>query len=504
MALQKSTEQVVHEFHTHVNRLRLRYGSHSGPHDLQSSSESAFRFLTDVRSFDQEYYLYDDDLLNCAVQLAQLDSRCLFAELEKIRQWNGQCDFVIRPVIHRFMNQSKVRELASILEQVPGAAKNTGNELANAKTALEVILGLLEFLEFSSNNPNDDSSETVKSLLEEFLSSRSDQTFLRLSVGCYLMHILQGKVDPTKSDKGYVKADKLMFSWLVSSPSCRTKEAAKVLMRVLGIRIPSIDTTALHRFRLLGLPPENKKPYSRLFLMANELELPLSNQEWRQLAFASIVFQSASVYWKADKNTFSILGLNISDWILRTKSPIKTAMTIRRFVDAAWYRMRAEYLTGSFTSLCKIAELDLMIRVCIIDHLLHDGDYDHAKKLFDITWADCSLGLYLGERDVWNAPYNYIQFLFYYKVAKMDPHFGQWHNADLLNGLPLRGRDNDSLTCREICIDCLLKNESTVPWNDIAVFDSKLNDEIQQYKDKIKTGRLGAARRASKNRVVSN
>ena len=166
-------------------------------------------------------------------------------------------------------------------------------------------------------------------------------------------------------------------------------------------------------------------------------------------------------------------------------------MTIRRFVDAIWYRMRAEYLTGSFTRLCKIAELDLMIRVCLIDHLLHDGDYDSANKLFDITWADCSLGLYLGERDVWNAPYNYIQFLFYYKVAKLDPHFGQWHNADLLNGLPLRGRDNDSLTCREICIDCLLKNESTVPWNDIAVFDPKLNNEIQQYRIKVKTGLRG-------------
>ena len=491
MALQKSTEQVVHEFHTHVNRLRLRYGSHSGPHDLQSSSKSAFRFLTDVRSFDQEYYLYDDDLLNCAVQLAQLDSSCLFAELEKIRQWSGRSDFVVRPVIHRFLHQSRVRDLAAVLARIPIAEIGAGNELANAKTALEVILGLLEFLELSSRNPNNDSSKTVKSLLEEFLSSRTDQTFLRLSISCYLTYILQGKVAPAKTDKNHVKAYKLMNSWLLSSPSCRTKEAAKVLMRVLGIRIPSIDTTALHRFRLLGLPPENKKPYSLLFLMANELELPLSNQEWRQLAFASIVFQAASVYWKADKDTFSILGLNISDWMSRTKSPIKTAMTIRRFVDAAWYRMRAEYLTGSFTSLCQIAELDLMIRVCIIDHLLHDGDYDHAKKLFDITWADCSLGLYLGERDVWNAPYNYIQFLFYYKVAKLDPHFGQWHNADLLNGLPLRGRDSDSLACRELCIDCLLKNESTVPWNDIAAFDPTLNDEIQQYRNKVHTRRRG-------------
>lgn len=485
------SRQTIQAFRVQTDMLKARHRPYSNSRDLQLSSKSTFEFLIGTRTYAQEFSLQDGDLLDCAVELAQLDGRCFFSELERIRQWNGRCDFVIRPVIHRFMNQSKVRELASILEQVPGAAKNTGNELANAKTALEVILGLLEFLEFSSNNPNDDSSETVKSLLEEFLSSRSDQTFLRLSVGCYLMHILQGKVDPTKSDKGYVKADKLMFSWLVSSPSCRTKEAAKVLMRVLGIRIPSIDTTALHRFRLLGLPPENKKPYSLLFLMANELELPLSNQEWRQLAFASIVFQSASVYWKADKNTFSILGLNISDWISRTKSPIKTAMTIRRFVDAAWYRMRAEYLTGSFTSLCQIAELDLMIRVCIINHLLHDGDYDHAKKLFDITWADCSLGLYLGERDVWNAPYNYIQFLFYYKVAKLDPHFGQWNNVDLLDGLPIRGRDTDRLTCRDLCIDCLLKNEPAVSWDDIAVFDPKLNDEIQQYRNKVKTRRWG-------------
>ena len=491
MTIQKSTEQVVHEFHTHVNRLRLRYGSHFGQRDLQSSSKSTFRFLTDVRSFEQEYYLYDDDLLNFAVQLAQLDGRRFFAELETIRQWSGRCDFVIRPVIHRFLRQSKVRELASILAQVPIAEMRAGNELTNAKTALEVILGLLEFLELSSRNPNNDSSETVKSLLEDFLSSRSDQTLLRLSVSCFLMHILQGKVDPIKSDKGDVKADKLMFSWLVSSPSCRTKESVKVLMRVLGIRIPSIDTAAIQRFRYLGLPSENKKPYSLLFLMAKELDLPLSNQEWRQLAFASVVFQSASVYWKADRSAFSLLGLNICDWISRTKVPVTTAMTIRRFVDAIWYRMRAEYLTGSFTRLCKIAELDLMIRVCLIDHLLHDGDYDSANKLFDITWADCSLGLYLGERDVWNAPYNYIQFLFYYKVAKLDPHFGQWHNADLLNGLPLRGRDNDSLTCREICIDCLLKNESTVPWNDIAVFDPKLNNEIQQYRIKVKTGLRG-------------
>ena len=491
MTVINPTQQATQDFRTHANKLKTRCELNFKSCPFRDVGKSPFDYLTGARTHDQEFYLYEDDLLNCAMQLAQLDGRCFFSELERIRQWNGRCDFVIRPVIHRFMNQSKVRELASILEQVPGAAKNTGNELANAKTALEVILGLLEFLEFSSNHPNDDSSETVKSLLEEFLSSRSDQTFLRLSVGCYLMHILQGKVDPTKSDKGYVKADKLMFSWLVSSPSCRTKEAAKVLMRVLGIRIPSIDTTALHRFRLLGLPPENKKPYSLLFLMANELELPLSNQEWRQLAFASIVFQSASVYWKADKNTFSILGLNISDWISRTKSPIKTAMTIRRFVDAAWYRMRAEYLTGSFTSLCQIAELDLMIRVCLIDHLLHDGDYDSANKLFDITWADCSLGLYLGERDVWNAPYNYIQFLFYYKVAKLDPHSRQWHNVDLLNGLPLRGRDNDALTCRELCVDCLLKNGSTVPWNDIAMFDPKLNDEIQQYRNKVKTGRWG-------------
>ena len=141
-----SSKQTLQAFRVQTDMLKARYGSYSNSRDLQLSNKSTFEFLIGTRTHAQEFYLQDGTLLDYAVQLAQLDGRQLFAELERIRQWSGRCDFVIRPVIHRFMNQSKVRELASILEQVPGAAKNTGNELANAKTALEVILGLLEFL----------------------------------------------------------------------------------------------------------------------------------------------------------------------------------------------------------------------------------------------------------------------------------------------------------------------------------------------------------------------
>ena len=339
------------------------------------------------------------------------------------------------------------------------------------------------FVEILGVKNDNETVSQIKSLLEGFLSPRPDEDYLRLSVGCYLMHILRGYVDIEDKDKGYEKAQKLVFSWLGSSPKCRTKESVRILQQVLNCTIP--DNNDILRFKNLGILSEQKENHALMFLMAKELELPLLNSEWQSLVFASLVFQSVSMYWKSDNNAFSLLGLNICDWISRTKSPVTTAKGLRRFTDAMWHRMRMEYLVGSFTRLCKIAELDLMVRVCLIDRLLQDEDYNGANELFGITWDDCSLGIYLGERDIWIAPYNYIQFLFYYKVAKLDPHFNQWHNLDLLNKLPIRGRDTDTLTCQELCIDCLLKNESTVPWEEIRKNDLELWKAISSYrKDK--------------------
>ena len=477
-----TTTLPVQEFRAQADILKAKYGSSLGTLGVQASSKSSFDFLVSYQSMGVDFPVYDDEFCNCALQLAERNIQSFWVELEQLRQWSGRCDFVIRPVMRRFMNQLKFQELTSLLATVPVAALETDEELSTAKTPLEIIVGLVDIVGISARNNDDGLTETVKSLLEGFLSSRSDEVFLRISVGCYLFSILRGCVDILENDKWHVKANKLAFSWLVSSSSCHTGESINILKRVLGVIIPDEDSIDFHRFQNLGLPSEDKRHSSLMLLMANELGLPLSNYEWQQLTFSCLVFQSAPVYWKVDNGSFSLLGLSISDWISRTKSPVTTAKAIRRFDDALWHRIRVEHLTGNFSRLCKIAELDLMIRVCLIDHLIKAADFESANELFEITWADCSLGMYLGERDVWNAPYNYVQFLFYYKVAKLDPHFNWWHNIDLLSSLPIRGRDTDELTCQELCISCLLKNESAVPWEEVADNDPELNEMIEHFR----------------------
>lgn len=477
-----STSEAISVFRAYAGKQKTMFCSQMDSRKLQHSDKSVFDWLVASRFTEQDFLGYEDKFISSAVALAEQDGRLFYAELEKLRRWIDCCIIVIRPILHHFISQSKFRELALLLSFVPSSTSNSNKTAPIPKTSLEILLVFVEILGVKND---DETISQIKSLLEGFLSCRPDAEYLRLSVGCYLMHLLRGCVDIEDKDNDYKKALKLVFSWLVSSSPCRTRESVKVLKRVLGVKFTCEDNNVIQRFRKLGLPSEEKSHHSLMFLMAKEMDLPLSNSEWERLVFASLVNQSAPIYWESDNNAFSLLGLNICDWIYRMVSPMTTMMGMRRFTDAMWHRMRMEYLTGSFSRLCKIAELDLMVRICLIDRLLQDDDYNSANELFGITWDDCSLGMYLGEKDIWNAPYNYIQFLFYYKVAKLDPHFNQWHNLDLLNKLPIRGRDTDTLTCQELCIDCLLKNESTVPWEEIRKNDLELWKAISSYrKDK--------------------
>ena len=473
-----SMSETISVFRAYAAKHKTMFCSQMVSRKLRHSDKSVFDWLVASGFTEQDFLGYDDKFISSAVALAEQDGRLFYAELEKMRRWIDCCIIVIRPILRHFISQSKFRELALLLSFVPSSTSNSNKTVPIPKTSLEILLVFVEILGVKND---DETISQIKSLLEGFLSSRPDEEYLRLSVGCYLMHLLRGCVDIEDKDTGYEKALKLVFSWLVSSSTCRTRESVIVLKRVLGVKFTSEDNIVIQRFRNFGLPSEEKSHHSLMLLMAQELDLPLLDTEWERLVFASLVFQSVPMYWKSDNNAFSLLGLNICDCFSRTKSPVATAKRSRRFTDVMWHRMRMEYLAGSFTRLCKIAELDLMVRVCLIDRLLQDNNYNDANELLDITWDDCSLGMYLGERDIWNAPYNYIQFLFYYKVSKLAPHFNQWQNLELLNKLPNRGRDSDTLTCQELCIDCLLRNESTVPWNDIGKNDPELANTILSY-----------------------
>lgn len=481
MSSPNSKDELIGEFRAFTDRMKSVLHSRSAFQGIRHPCKTAFDFLVTYRSIQQDVLEYDADFLNCAAELVRNDVRRFFFELERVRQSNGCCGFVIRPVV-RHLYELNAQELESLLSIVPYQTPKSNGELSGEMIPLEIMLELVEILKVSIMKNNETSSATVKELLEGFLRTRPDQAYLRLAISGYLFYLLRGNTEASEEDKRDTRALKLVFSWLISSSTCKTREALKVLMRVLGCKIPSGKNVDFIRFRDLGLTSERGCHYALMLMIAKELDLPLANREWERLILATMVFPSSPLYWKDDNSAFLLLGLYISDTIFKMSAPLLVANKVRLFADAMWHRMRAEYLVGPFSKLCKVAELDLTIRICLIDRLIQQGDYDSANKIFEFAWNDCTLGMFLGERDVWHVPFNYIQYLFYYKVAKLDSHFGQWHNIDRLSSLPVRVCDRDEMTCRGLCINCLLKNESTVPWEDIRKNDPVFADMIESFK----------------------
>ena len=442
-------------------------------------------YLLEKRNDWGEPYGFPEECSTGLIAMAESHPNLFYECFEMIGNWNVQLYHVVVPLMKRYCARKQVPQLVPFLSSAPEALDaNEGRQWTKATAPLAIVMGMLVAMGQSSDENFDADAMFFHDLLRGFLARRRDAEFLRIVVGCYLVGVLRGDVEEQPSEIGRVRASKRMFNWLASPKNGWSEQAGTKLMMAFGGDFPEKDGQEWCRFVECGIIPENRHNYMLMFLAGQLFEIPLCKLQRETLALSCFIFPSAPLYWDGKCSPFSRLGLHVSDYVSREPSPERFMKQLRSMIAPMLYRMRVDHQPGVFSSSVKIAELYLMVMVCLINHCCMENKLDTAKELFGMAWPDCVTGLYLGAHGVWMPPAKYIQYLFYYNVAFLSAFSSEWNNSILLERLPLRMRNNDSMTYRELCIGCLLKNEETIPWDDIAQSEPQLYAEIESCRKK--------------------
>lgn len=429
------------------------------------------------------YDIFSEECAEWWIHLAVENPEDFFKYFDEIEIWDIQVYHVAIPIVREFFRQRNLAPLISLASNAPAAVDSTEAKWSKSVVLFAILIGIVEIMAtVRAEMEGGKEWQSFGNLVHSILASRRDAVFVRIAFGAYLLDVLHGDVEEKDDDRRDVRAAKCMFKWLALPRSEWPGNAVNLLQVAWGCDLPQTDGKEWVRFKECGILPENQHPYPFMFLAVKMLDLPLPEEQLDNLLHSCFVSVPSSLYWTC-KTPFSPLGLNIADCILQKESPGAFMKDVRTMIDAMWYRMRANHENKSVIHYQKIAELYLMVMVCIIDQMCRNRKFAEAQELFDLAWDDCVAGLYHGH-GIWDAPANYIQYLFYYKVAFLSAFSGKWNNADLLDPLPLRGRDTESMTFREVCLGCLLKNEGGIPWDGIAKSDPQLKDEIEVFKKK--------------------
>lgn len=466
-----------------IDDMRKEILCHSTSGRRKSSADGAVAFLLSQRYDWVAEDMASEKCCERVIALAETDSDAFYQCVERIGIWAIQLHLVLLPLFKRLLSPPNFPALSKIISKAPESLLANRLKWKKSSIAPALLIGIHEYLGSDGGKMDDGARQEVGDLVKSFLSSRRDGEFLRITAGCYLLDILHGDIEEKESETQDIKAAKHMFNWLVLPRSEWSGNAVRLLQVAWGCDLPATEDKEWMRFKECGILPERQHPYSFMFMAAKLLDLPFTEGQLDDLLRSCFASVPSSLYW-AGKTQFSPLGLNIADSILQKESPVAFMKDVRTCIDAMWYRMRANHENGSIIHYQKIAELYLMVMVCLVDQMCRNRKFAEAKELFDLAWDDCVAGLYLGH-GIWDAPANYIQYLFYYKVAFLSAFSGKWNNSDLLAQLPLRGRDTDSMTYREVCLGCLLKNEGDILWDDIVQSDPHLNAEIEAFRKKI-------------------
>ena len=440
-------------------------------------------YLFSNRNSQIEYDAFSREHTEWWIRMA-LESNCDFYKyFDEIKSWNVQVNHIIIPIIRHFYRQRNFVPLVSLASNAPAAVDSSEAKWSQSMLVFAILIGIVEVMATVRPDVEEgDEWQSFGKMVHSILASRRDAAFVRIAVGCYLLEMLHGDVEEKDKDRRDVKAAKRMFKWLALPRSEWSGNAVRLLQVAWGCDLPATEDKEWVRFKECGILPEKQHPYPFMFMAAKLLDLPFAEGQVDDLLCSCFASVPSSLYW-AGKTQFSPLGLNIADSILHKELPVAFMKGVRTCIDAMWYRMRTNHENGSIIHCQKIAELYLMVMVCLVDQMCRNRKFAEAKELFDLAWDDCVAGLYFGH-GIWDAPANYIQYLFYYKVAFLSAFSGTWDNSDLLAQLPLRGRDTDSRTYREVCLGCLLKNEGGLPWNDVAKRDPKPSAEIEAFREK--------------------
>lgn len=465
-----------------IDDMRKEILCHSTNERRRSSPGGAIPFL-----LSQRYDWVAEDMASekCCEQvmaLAESDPDAFFQCVERIGIWAIQLHHVLLPLIRRFLRPPNYPALSKIISKTPESLVANSLKWKKSSIAPTLLVGIHEGLGSDGEQMDDGACQEVGDLVTSFLASRWDGEFLRITVGCYLLAILHGDIEETEADTQDVKAAKRMFKWMALPRSEWSGDAVSLFKEAWGADLPEAEGKEWGHFKECGILPESQHPYSFMFMAAKLLDLPFTEEQLDGLLRSCFASHPSSLYW-ADKTPFSPLGVNIADSILQKEAPVAFMRDVRTCIDAMWYRMRANHENKSVIHHQKIAELYLMVMVCLVEQMCRGRKFAEAKALFDLAWDDCVTGLYIGQ-GIWDAPANYIQYLFYYKVAFLSAFSGKWNNSDLLEQLPLRGRDTDSMTYREMCLGWLLRNGGGIPWDDVSQSDPKLNAEIEAFREK--------------------
>ena len=412
--------------------------------------------------------------------------------LRKLPSWTLRTRFLVQPLIRSFSNSRRGDLEQRIIPRIVDTINRANvSEFEKGLIVLTVAFGILAWMHERAVKTMAADCQFGLSLLRSVLVQSFNPTMMRVTLIACLLSALRGEVEDLELEE--VSNEQSLHMWLfnqlISDQKTETVSLDDVC-QVFGCPPIQWDAKTVASFVECGTIDDNRFDYSIVFLVIRHLELSLEEEDLRKLCISCFAYPSGPFYWHLPKNRFPVLIGHLATAISEQSNPIAFVRSIRDRLEAMLYRMRTTRESNQFVLSCHVIEVYLMSLVFVIDEFLNQHMFPEAKDLFELGWKDCVVGLHVGEYGRWARALAIIQYLFFYKVTHLDPHFKQWNNRVLLDSLPVRNRDTDELTIRECCIAYLVRNESAIHKELIAENDQELNDEIGRYKQKTKSERI--------------